>query len=104
MKFDHIALSASDIEKSIEWYKKNLSCTVEYVDSTWAMLNCCGTRIALVTKGHHPPHLAFKVESSLKFPCEESDVKIHRDKSSYYYGSDPDGNIVEWVAYPKGKE
>ncbi len=104
MKFDHIALSTSNIEKSVDWYKKNLNCVIEYVDSTWAMLDCCGTRIALVTKGQHPPHIAFQVESSLKFPCDASKVKHHRDRSSYYYGSDPDGNIIEWVAYTNDEE
>jgi len=104
LKFDHIALKSSDIDASIEWYKTCLSCTVDYVDSTWAMLDCNGTKIALVKEGTHPPHLAFQVMSEVKFPCDESLIKKHRDGSSYYYGTDPDGNIIEWVAYPEKQE
>tara|TARA_Y100000816_G_C26055388_1_gene553760 strand:- start:201 stop:515 length:315 start_codon:yes stop_codon:yes gene_type:complete len=104
MKFDHIAVKSTNISKSVDWYCKNLKCCVEYVDESWAMLNCEGTKIALVQEGSHPPHIAFQVESSLKFPCKQSEVRVHRDKSSYYYGSDPDGNIIEWVAYTDEEE
>ena len=104
MKFDHVAIKSSNIKRSVEWYKKNLGSEVEYQDETWAMLIIGGTRVALVTKGQHPAHIAFSVESSVKFPCDSGKVKIHRDQSSYYYGSDPDGNVVEWVAYTNEEE
>lgn len=104
MKFDHIALKSSNIKKSVEWYTNTLPCEIEYEDETWAMLNCAGTKIALVVESQHPPHTAFKVNSTLQIPCEESEVKVHRDGSSYYYGSDPDGNIIEWVAYTNDEE
>lgn len=104
MKFDHIAVKSTNIEKSVKWYCDTLGCSVEYADKTWAMVNCDGAKIALVLEGSHPPHIAFKVESTLKFPCEKEKIKKHRDKSSYYYGSDPDGNIIEWVAYTDEEE
>ena len=97
-------MKSSDIDKSVSWYKSFLNCTVEYSDDTWAMLECNGTKIALVKEGTHPPHIAFKVESSIKIPCEKFMIKKHRDGSSYYYGTDPDGNIIEWVAYPQEQE
>ena len=101
MKFDHIALNSSNIKSSVEWYSRNMGCEVEYADETWAMLNCNGTKIALVTKGSHPPHVAFRMSSSIQIPCDEDKIRVHRDGSSYYYGSDPDGNIIEWLVYPE---
>ena len=104
MKFDHVAIKSSDIKRSVEWYKKNLGSKVEYQDESWAMLSVNGTKIALVSKGHHPPHIAFRVENSLKFPCVPEKIKSHRDRSSYYYGADPDGNVIEWIAYTNEEE
>jgi catechol-2,3-dioxygenase len=104
MKFDHVAIRSSDIARSVEWYKQNLNCQVEYQDETWAMLSVGGSKVAIVSKGQHPAHIAFEVESSLKFPCSPEKVKVHRDNSSYYYGSDPDGNVIEWVAYTDEEE
>tara|TARA_E500000331_G_C17077781_1_gene635518 strand:- start:353 stop:667 length:315 start_codon:yes stop_codon:yes gene_type:complete len=104
MKFDHIAVNSTNIQRSVEWYCKSLGCVVEYADETWAMINCDGTKLALVLEGSHPPHIAFKVKSALKFPCSKEEVKKHRDNSSYYYGADPDGNIIEWVAYTNEDE
>tara|TARA_A100001011_G_C13537526_1_gene527117 strand:- start:148 stop:450 length:303 start_codon:yes stop_codon:yes gene_type:complete len=98
MKFDHVALSVKDVCLSVLWYKKNFNVIVEYEDETWAMLNVGGAKVAL-TAGEHPPHLAFRVDSISDFPdgCE---VKQHRDGSWYYYDKDPDGNVLEWIAYP----
>ena len=104
MKFDHVAIKSSDIQRSVAWYTKNFKCNIEYQDDTWALLNIAGSKVAIVTKGHHPPHIAFQVESYLKFPCNLEKVKTHRDGSSYYYGSDPDGNVIEWVAYTNEEE
>lgn len=104
MDFDHIAIKSSNIQRSVDWYSDCLGCKIDYSDSTWAMMDCNGTKIALVKGDSHPPHIAFKVKSSIKFPCDESLVKTHRDKSSYYYGSDPDGNIIEWIAYTHEEE
>ena len=60
--------------------------------------------IAIVLNEEHPPHIAFKVKSSLSFPCSVDEIKLHRDNSSYYYGSDPDGNIIEWIVYAEDSE
>ena len=104
MEFDHIAISSKNIKRSVEWYVENLSCVIEYQDETWAMLKSGNMKIAIVTKGQHPPHIAFKVSNRVEMPCEEGKIKTHRDGSSYLYGADPDGNIVEWVAYTNDEE
>lgn len=104
MEFDHVAVRCSDIQRSVAWYIKNLDCEVVYQDTTWAMLKIGESKIALVSKDQHPAHIAVRVENSLKFPCPPDKVKVHRDSSSYYYGADPDGNIIEWVAYTNEEE
>jgi catechol 2,3-dioxygenase-like lactoylglutathione lyase family enzyme len=104
MKFDHIAINSQNVKKSVDWYVTNLNSEIVYQDDSWAMIMCNGTKIAIVLEGEHPPHLAFKVSSSLSFPCDQSEIKVHRDSSSYYYGSDPDGNIIEWIVYAEDSE
>ena len=100
MKFDHIALTVKSIESSVLWYRNNLGADVQYSDETWAMLIVGNTKIALTLTGQHPPHIAFSVDSLSDFPdgCE---IKKHRDGSWYYYDRDLDGNIIEWITYPK---
>ena len=104
MEFDHVAIRSANIARSVDWYKNNLDCKIEYQDETWAMIKVGDTKIAIVSKGQHPAHIAFRVENSLKIPCEPSKIKVHRDSSSYYYGADPDGNVIEWVAYTNEEE
>ena len=100
MKFDHVALTVKNVYESVAWYRSRFNAIVEYEDETWAMLSVEGTKIALTKSNTHPPHLAFKVDSISEFPsgCE---VKQHRDGSWFYYDADPDGNVIEWITYPK---
>jgi len=104
MNLDHIAFNVTDIARSVQWYEKNLNCEVIYRDDTWAMIKCADVKIALVTSSEHPPHIAFEVSSSMTLPCDDEKIGLHRDGSSYYYGSDPDGNVIEWVAYADSDE
>jgi catechol-2,3-dioxygenase len=104
VEFDHIAIKSKNISNSVKWYIENLNCEVGYQDSTWAMIKCGETKIAIVLNDQHPPHIAFKVKSALSFPCSDDEIKLHRDSSSYYYGSDPDGNIIEWIVYAEDSE
>ena len=104
MNFDHIAISSKNVENSVSWYCENFSASVVYQDSTWAMLEIGDTKVAIVTEGQHPPHYAFRVESREDIPCDEKEIKVHRDGSSYLYMSDPDGNVIEWVAYASEEE
>jgi catechol-2,3-dioxygenase len=97
-KFDHVAVCVSDIQKSTEWYIKNLSGSVLYSDSTWAMLLIGGKKIALTLSNAHPPHIAFSIEDEINFP-QGLEVREHRDGSRYTYVSDPDGNTVEVISF-----
>ena len=102
MKFDHVAVNVSDIQKSVEWYKKTLGARVLYQDETWAFLEVGGAKIALVLPSQHPGHIAFDVGPA---PADEfmNKAKRHRDGSLSQYFVDPDGNAIEWIHYPAEK-
>lgn len=97
MKLDHIAINVKDIQKSINWYVTRLSATVDYCDTTWAMLDCSGTKVALTISDQHPPHIGFTVDNIEDLP---GPAKYHRDGSAYVYKEDPDGNTVEYIYWP----
>jgi catechol 2,3-dioxygenase-like lactoylglutathione lyase family enzyme len=96
MKLDHVAINVKNLQKSIDWYLKNLNAIVEYCDDSWAMLSIGNTKVALTLELQHPPHIAFKVKD---FGKELSNVRLHRDNSRYVYISDPDGNTIELIQY-----
>jgi catechol 2,3-dioxygenase-like lactoylglutathione lyase family enzyme len=101
MRFDHVAINVSDVSRSIEWYKSKLGAEVLYQDTTWAMLQAGGVKLALTLATQHPAHIAFDIGPS---PSAEflKVAKVHRDGSVSRYISDPDGNSVEWIHYPEG--
>ena len=99
MKFDHVAVSVSDVARSAEWYIRNLDAKVLYQDETWAFLEAGGVKIALVVPDQHPGHLAFNIGSNPS-PDFMKHAKAHRDGSLSRYIVDPDGNSIEWIHYP----
>lgn len=106
MRMDHVAVPAADIDASVNWYRERFGATVLYQDRTWAFLQVGGGKVALVTPGQHPPHMAFSVtEEQLADASRASDVAIegHRDGSRGIYVYDPDGNAVELICYPPGE-
>ena len=42
MKFDHVAVNAADIARSVAWYRSALGAEVLYEDPTWALLQAGG--------------------------------------------------------------
>ncbi len=100
MKFDHAAIKVSDIYRSIEWYKTNFGAIVQQENGYWAMLKVGDTSLALVSKDVHPPHVAFNIDSFNDFPSGV-EIKMHHDGSYYLYRTDPDGNAIEMIYYPK---
>jgi len=93
MKLDHVAISVTNIQNSIDWYVKEFNALVEYHDTTWAMMNISGTKIALIKSNYHKPHIAF-TQDAVSPP---EDAKTHRDGSKYIYTEDPDGNMIEKI-------
>ena len=100
MKFDHIAINCKSISNSVEWYTRNLKAKILYEDSTWALLEAGGQRLALTIPNQHPAHIAFDIGNIDNFPdgCE---IKFHRDGSMYCYVTDLDNNTVEYIYWPK---
>jgi catechol 2,3-dioxygenase-like lactoylglutathione lyase family enzyme len=106
MRLDHVAITSSDIDQSVKWYTEQFGATVLYHDKTWAFLQVGGNKLALVTPGQHPPHIAFSVtEEQLNTASSKTGVGIdkHRDGSKGIYVRDPNGNAVELICYPPGE-
>ena len=109
LKFDHIALTSTNITEDIEFYRSRFSkIGILYQDNSWALIEAGGVKIALVTPGQHPPHLAFRVKSReyLEQMAKEQNttVKVHRDRSESFYTADSSGNAIEVVFYPEKPE
>jgi len=100
-KLDHIAVEAYDIAKSVEWHVQELKATCMYQDETWALLKLDdGTKIALVAKGQHPPHIGIVLDVE-----PFGDPKLHRDGSYSFYQKDPHSAAVyEWLWYPSTRD
>jgi catechol 2,3-dioxygenase-like lactoylglutathione lyase family enzyme len=99
-KLDHVALNCRSISSSVDWYVDNFDAQVIHFDGTWAMLDIGGQKLALTTPNEHKAHIAFRVESFDDFP-EGIEIKTHRDGSMYYYAEDPNGNVIEYIYWPK---
>lgn len=105
MQIDHVAVHASKLRETVEWYSQKFGAAVLYQDETWAFLKIGGSKLALVTPGQHPPHLAFAVTPERLEEAAASygmAVKPHRDGTRSIYLEDPSGNAVELIAYPEG--
>jgi catechol 2,3-dioxygenase-like lactoylglutathione lyase family enzyme len=106
MRLDHVAVTCADIEQSVSWYARQFGATVLYQDKTWAFLQVGGNKLALVTPGQHPPHVAFSVtEEQLDQASKSSGIAVdkHRDGTRGIYVKDPDGNAIELICYPPGE-
>lgn len=90
-RIDHIAITVSDVKKTVEWYRQNFNCSIKYEDETWAYLEFANIKLALVVPGQHPSHLAFIREDAEKYGT----LKTHRDGTKSCYVNDPNGNAVE---------
>mgnify|MGYP006189762391 FL=1 len=96
-KIDHIALQVEDAKQAADWYCENFEAVLLYADDTWSFVQFQNIKLAFVTKGQHPPHIAFEVND-----FDEGDkVKEHRDGTRSVYKRDPFGNIYELIEYPK---
>ncbi len=89
----HIAVVVPDIEKGVTWYTENFQCTVEYVDTTWALLNFANTKLALVLPHQHPGHFAVTRVDAETF----GNLTTHRDGLKSIYIKDMAGNPLEII-------
>jgi catechol 2,3-dioxygenase-like lactoylglutathione lyase family enzyme len=91
---DHLALQVVDVARALAWYQTTFHCEVIHQDDTWALLRFANIRVALVTAGQHPPHLALERGDAESFGA----LQTHRDGTRSTYIQDPSGNSVEILA------
>lgn len=96
----HIAIEVDDIQQAIDWYQKQLNCTVAYQDASWGLLKLANISIALVLPGSHPPHIGIVCDH----PEQYGVVQPHRDGTESVYVEDPFGNFVEMIRLAESKE
>lgn len=110
MEIDHVAISSTNIDESIQWYMQFLEdAEILYQDETWGFVQSKNIKIAFVLPKQHPPHIAFEVktdeqEDFLKSVFPDHGWKLHRDGSKSFYKKDPDGNFIEFIKYEKPKD
>ncbi len=105
MTIDHVAIPSNDIAASVAWYQSHCAAKVLYQDSTWALLDIGGIKLALVTPSQHPPHVAVKVDAQQLVTVARAgglQIDAHRDGTRGAYLHDPFGNAVEFICYPEG--
>jgi hypothetical protein len=98
---DHVAIQVESIEESINWYTSRFKGIILYQDETWAMLNMGNIKLALTIADQHPPHIAICAKDVSEFPGPLDKIMFHRDGSLYQYTKDPNGNVIEYICYPK---
>lgn len=104
--FDHVAQQVVDVAAAVQWVRDNLpGCEVLYEDESWALLRAGGVKMAFVSRGHHPDHVAWRVsEEELRDLAQRfgKQTKRHRDQSQGFYLEAPGGASYEFIAYPAG--
>jgi len=89
----HVAVTVSDLEKTIDWYTEKFRCKVIYQDATWALIQFANISLAFVLAEQHPPHFAIVGD-----PSAYGQPKQHRDGTRSVYIQDPSGNNIEILA------
>ncbi len=111
----HSAIAVTDIGRSVTFYAA-LGFEPLWRDPDWAFLRSpVGWGLALLGPSYRGagPHLGFHLEAGEELGAWRDlaqaagarglgPIHSHRDGSSSFYGSDPDGNRLEWVQEPAG--
>ena len=87
----HVAVSVTDLKKTLDWYRQTFSVETLYEDETWALIKFSNISLALVIPGQHPPHLCVTRQDAAQF----GPLKTHRDGTRSVYVNDPSGNFIE---------
>lgn len=98
-EIDHIALQVDDIGEAVNWFRSNTDCSIIDQYDDWAFIQFENIKLALVTRGKHPPHIA--IEKDLDFVKKSGVSKEHRDGTVSTYSKLPGRNVIEWIFYPK---
>jgi hypothetical protein len=102
-EFDHVAQVVPDIAVAVDWYKRTLPNTkVIYQDTTWALVETGGAKLAFVVRDQHPNHLAWRVDGAElhRLAAEHGkEIKPHRDGTMSFYLEAPGGQSIEIISY-----
>ena len=102
-ELDHVAIPTPDIPGATDYYVRAFGAKVLFQSSTWAFLQLGAGKLALVTPGQHPGHIALRVDAAtLSERAEQAGTGIdtHRDGTRGVYLTDPSGNVIELICYP----
>jgi LDH2 family malate/lactate/ureidoglycolate dehydrogenase len=104
VQLDHIAQQVPDIAEAVEWQQRTVpGTTVIHQDSTWALVESGGAKLAFVLADQHPSHIAFRVGAEeLERLAAQHGVAIatHRDATRSIYLAGPGALQTEIIAYP----
>lgn len=105
LTFDHVAQQVPDVAAAVRWYTQTLpDCRVLYEDESWALLAGPGVKLALIRRGDHPDHVAWRVSGAELAELAGrlgGEVKVHRDGSRGFYLRGPGGQHIEIITYPE---
>jgi len=109
-QIDHVALTVTDVERSLHWYRSVLGLERRYQDA-WnvPVVVCAGSACIALVRGEPtggPRHLAFKADLQ-NFEQARADLQRfgiafefedHGIAHSIYF-RDPDGHVLEITSY-----
>ena len=95
MNFHHIAVTSTNIDRTVSWYKSNFDTKIIYQDESWALVKISELMLAFVNPDQHNPHFCFSIKDRSKFSQFGKNIKKHRDGTEYCYINDPDMNTIE---------
>ena len=90
-ELDHVAIVVADIDKALAWYREFFDVRTLHADGSWVLLQFSNIRLALVSPGQHPPHLAVQRSDAES----HGPLNRHRDGTMSVYTRDPWGNEIE---------
>ena len=104
VRFDHIAQQVPDIAEAIAWWRSTVpGVEVLHEDATWGLIEAAGVKLAFVLADQHPGHLAWRVDGAELERLAAAgghEIRPHRDGTRSFYAQGPDGQAIEFIAYP----
>lgn len=89
----HVAISVSDLETAVNWYRTSFRCEVVLHDNQQAILQFANVRLALVLPSFQQPHLAFVRSDAATL----GELRGQADGTRSTFISDASGTLVEII-------
>jgi len=91
---DHITISISNLEQSIQWYLSSFACEVIHREKTLAILQFKNIKMVLSLPSDQRPHIGFVKKNASEF----GEIMEQSDCCKSTFIADPTGNPVELVS------